>query len=700
MRNYTTRTIYSGLVFLGLAPFAFVSADVPAKKIPVRTEDRLDIDKEDQAAQKIRAERDLQIEQLNLPQDDTVRFEVKQLRINGNTLISTEDLLNNLPLVYDDSHVSLQEAEANLKSELDKNKAQRKAEYKRKSAEAGGQERDKLYDKYQKDIEKLEADYATELPRLEKRARQNLYDLREIHNVIEHPGRTFQISTRTMSGLTKYFLSVYRDHGYAGIYVYVPAKAVQDGTKPVLKDGVLVIEILEARVSDTTMNYRRYDPASPEAVPYTDLKEGQKPVINESVFLEWSPVKIGQVINQKQLDTFINLLNLNPDRYVSAIISRGKTPDTVNLGYDVYERQPWHFYIQADNAGSDERQWSPRLGIINTNLTGRDDRITAIYQGPLYSHPVEPFLKNYSVYGSYDFPVFTPRLRLNLYAGHSNFDVFTDDAGGIDFLGGGDYHGGILRFNIFQTDGWFFDVTGSLSHEESRISPSLGTKSDVEMDLWGTGFDIHRSDDISNTSFSFNRVESFDGSSEDKFNDMRQDADPDFTIYTASAAHSRYLDPEKIQRISGSFRLLSANERLVQAKMTVFGGLYSVRGYDENEIVADEGILASLQYEYDLVKHLEAADKADETDSPTGQTEKPWLRKAALLVFTDYGRAEIKHPIATEKRVQELGSVGLGIAATIGDNFDAGVYYGYPLRSTTDTDVGNGRWNFNLIYRF
>jgi hemolysin activation/secretion protein len=700
MMNYATRTICSGFAFLSLAPFACVVADVPAKQVPVKTEAQLERDKEDQATQKIRAERDLQVEQLNLPEDDTTRFEVKQLRINGNTLISTEQLLKNLPLVYDDSDVLLKEAKTNLKSKLDQNKAQRKAKYKRDRAKAKEQDREKLYGEYKKNIEKLEADYATELPKLEEQARQNLYDLRGIKDVVEHPGRTCHISTRTMSGLTKYFLSVYRDRGYAGIYVYVPAKAVQDGTKPVLKDAVLLIEIIEAKVSDTSTNYRRYDPTSLEPVPYINLKEGQKPIINESVFLDWSPVKAGQVINQKQLDDFINLLNLNPDRYVSAIISRGGTSDTVNLGYDIYERQPWHFYIQADNAGSDERQWSPRLGIINTNLTGRDDRITTIYQGPLYSHPVDPFLKNYSVYASYDFPILTPRLRLNLYAGHSNFDVFTDDAGGINFLGGGDYHGGILRFNVFQTGGWFVDVTGSLSHEESRISPSLGTESEVEMDLWGAGVDIHRSDDISNTSFSFNRAESFSGSSAEKFNDMRQDTDPDFTIYTASAAHSRYLDLEKIQRISGSFRLLSANQRLVQAKMTVFGGLYSVRGYEENEIVADEGIIASFQYEYDLVKHLESKQKAGENEANTGQTAKPWLRKLALLTFTDYGRAKTKHPIADEIRVQELSSAGLGIAATIGDNFDAGVYYGYPLRSTTDTDVGDGRWNFNLIYRF
>ena len=129
MMNYVTRTICSGLAFLSLAPFACVVADVPAKQIPVKTEALLEMDKEAEAAQKIRAKRDLQVEQLNLPEDNTTRFEVKELRINGNTLISTENLLKDLPLVYDDSDIATKEGKAKLKSKLDQNKAERKAKY-------------------------------------------------------------------------------------------------------------------------------------------------------------------------------------------------------------------------------------------------------------------------------------------------------------------------------------------------------------------------------------------------------------------------------------------------------------------------------------------------------------------------------------------------------------------------------------------
>jgi hemolysin activation/secretion protein len=304
----------------------------------------------------------------------------------------------------------------------------------------------------------------------------------------------------------------------------------------------------------------------------------------------------------------------------------------------------------------------------------------------------------YAVFGSYDFPLLTPRLRLNLYAGYSQFNI-TPEGTGINFLGNGSFYGSILSYNLFQIDSWFVDITGSLSRERSKVTPSLGLASDVEMDLWGTGLHIHHSDDMSNTSLTFNRVESMGGSSRDEFALARLNANPDFTIYTASAACSQYLDPNKVNRLSGSFQLIVPEERLVPAKMTGFGGLYSVRGYEEYEVVADGGILASGQYEFDLVKHSEAMENRNTKLRETPE-EKPWLRKLAPLAFIDYGRARTKDPVPGEQDVQELCSVGAGTIVELGDSLSAGVYYGWALISTDETDRGDGRLNLTFMCRF
>jgi len=584
------------------------------------------IKEREKAAAKTKAKVEEEIAELNLPEDTSPLMTAKELRIVGNALIKTEELLSNIPLVYNASDVPLQEAES-----------------------------------------------------------INLYDFRTLCDIIENPGQPRQISARTIRGLTQCILSAYRDKGYSGIFVSVPPEALEDGRK--LRDEILLINIIEAPVTSVTTNY--YTPENEKV---------EKGYLKPSFLQEWSPIGIGEVGKQKELDDFINLLNLNPDRYISPTVSRGEEPDTLAVGYNIYEANPWHYFLQADNAGTDDRQWTPRVGLINTNLTGIDDRFTVFYQAPWDKDITD----RYSIFGNYDLPIMGPKLRLELYAGYSQFDV--DGGGGIDFLGHGWLYGGKLRYNAFQKDGWFFDLTTSLSREKSKVSSSIFSAilgSEVRMDLWGIGFDIHKRSDMSNTSITFDRVQSIGGSSQDKFWDSttltgaRTNADRDFSIYTTSANHSQYLDTDKIQRLSGSLRWIIPDERLVPAKMTIFGGMYSVRGYKESRIVADGGILASAQYEYDLVKYDRAQGVYE-----TGSEKKPWLRKLAPLVFLDYGRAKIKDAVAGENSSESLYSIGVGTLVELGDNFSGAVYYGYPLESTDTTDEGDGRLNISLMMRF
>jgi hemolysin activation/secretion protein len=515
----------------------------------------------------------------------------------------------------------------------------------------------------------------------------DLFDLRILHDIIIRPGEPRQVSTRTIQGFTQYLLSVYQDKNYAGIYVYVPSEALKEGRR--LEDEILPINVLEASVSKVTTTY--YNPANEKV---------EKGFLSSSAVIDWSPAKVEEPASQKELDDFVNLLNLNPDRYVSAIVSQGAEPNSIAVGYNIYEANPWHWFIQVDNSGTEEREWNPRVGVINTNLLGIDDTFTAIYQAPWDSTLKE----NYGVFGSYDLPLLGPWLRLNLYGGYSEYDI-SPEAGPFDFLGRGTFYGGILRYNVFQDDGWFFDIKGSLEHTDSKVNtefeeiPVQG--SDVRFWLWGGGVDLHRSDDISQTSFRFDRYESLGGQSGAyEFNLARENAETDFAIYTASAAHSQYLDSNKVERLSGSFRYITSDGRLVPAKMTSFGGMYTVRGYDEYEAVADGGILASVQYEFDLVKYEESKNAGGNRAEQQGQQENPFVRKLAPLVFFDYGRAKVIDPVGTDSGHEELFSIGGGGIVELGDNFSGVVYYGCPLNATDNTRKYKGRVNVGLMLRW
>lgn len=559
----------------------------------------------------------------NLPEDTTTRLMVRELRIKGNTLIETSELLGSMPDVYNASDQRLSQAPG-----------------------------------------------------------ESLYDLRVIREIIADPGQPREVSLRTIQGLTQYILSAYQKNDYSGIYVYVPEGAIKNGTE--LVNGILPINILEAPVTEVRVKF--YDVLR---------KEVEKGYLRRSALENWSPIERDKVASQKELDYLVNLLNLDPDRHVSAVVSRGAEPNTLAIQYEVYETSPWHYFIQADNSGTNERQWAPRIGVINTDLLGYDDRFTALYQAAL-----DDIANNWSIFGSYDFPVMKPRLRANLFAGYSEFDI-NPESGPINFLGSGTFYGGVLRYNLWQQDKWFFDVTGSVSHEESDITPSLFPEffaSNVKMDLWGLGVDIHHRDDMSTTDLTVNRIQNFGGSGQEDFWDTttntgaRTDAEKDFAIYTTSANHSQYLDQQKVQQFRSTIRWVVPTERLVPAKMTSFGGMYTVRGYDEYEIVADGGLLASLQYEFDLIRNSQTSEQKTTTNTD--------LRKLAPLAFFDFGRSQMKNAVLGEKENQTLYSLGAGTIFEIGNNFSGAIYYGYPLKETDNTRIGKGHLNASVMLRW
>lgn len=567
-------------------------------------------------------------------------YPIRGLNLEGNTLLSTDELLDGLPVVYE-----FQDS----KSETSR-----------------------------------------------------YYDFYGFKRAIYFPDEFQEVTQGSIEGLTRYVLSRYKERGYGGIYVYVPAEIIEEAEDrtPRLKEDLLTVRIIEGEVSDVKVEYYTYDPNEGE-IPYRPASDDDRTYLKESLVKAWSPIQEGEWFSQQDLDDFRHVLNLSPDRYVLPVVARGTEPNALELVYRIYETSPWHFYIKSDNSGSDERKWNPTFGLFNTNLAGRDDRLTAIYQGPIHEHPCDPTKENYSVYSSYDTPLFSPYLRLTLYAGHSNFDTTTDFSGGqVNFLGSGDFYGSILRWHLFQFDDpispetpWFFDLTGSVSHEISEVNPTVGVDTDVWWNAWAAGCSLYRSqraDEEAYTSFSFERYSSFDGSDSSRFQDARTDADTDFTIHSVSAAHSQFLSDKQIHKVLASVRWVWPDERLVPAKMTSFGGLYTVRGYEEDEIIADGGTLLSAQYEFDIIKYLQR-DKDEE--------ENGLIQRLAFLTFADWGRAKNREPVPGEEKIQELASVGWGLKSELLNSFDAAFYYGLPLRSAEDTDREDGRWHFAFLYR-
>jgi hemolysin activation/secretion protein len=614
---------------------------IAAEKPPQQFEEQRKAEAKQQEAETAKAKnQDVKDQSVNvkLPEDTTALLKVKEIRFSGNTLISTTKLLAEMPVIFNASD---------------------------------------------KPLTKAESEY--------------LYNLSPVKEVLSTPGQTREISERTILGLTRYVRSVYPYKNYGGIYVYVPAESLKSSTE--LKDDVLQVNIIEPRV--LTVGAKYYD---------ADQNTVEKGRLDANALLGWSPAKSGEVLNPKRLDDYINLLNQNPDRYVFPTISKGAEPNTFAVNYGVYEANPWHFFVQVDNSGVKGREWNPKIGVINTNLLGRDDSFIAMYQVPWDSE----WQENYSLFGSYDFPLTGPELRLNIYGGYSEYNLNQQDSD-LDFIGSGKFIGANLRYTVLQHRGWFFDVIGSVSEEQSDESPFFGSfsipeaASNVRMTLLGYAVDIHKRDDISNSSLGYKFTANTGGSGPEEFVRSRPPVPPAgpgaekyFAIHTFSAAHTRNLDPNKVTQLSATLRWIVTDDRLPPAKMTPFGGMYSVRGYEEYETIADGGFLGSVQYEFDLVRYekTNGAPKQEAENADKTKTKKFGLKKLVPLVFLDFGRTDMTDHVNPEKAHETFVSTGPGVTAEIGDNFSAGLYWGIALRDTEDTDAGDSRVNVTLMARW
>ncbi|WP_123807006.1 ShlB/FhaC/HecB family hemolysin secretion/activation protein [Sedimentisphaera salicampi] len=527
----------------------------------------------------------------------------------------------------------------------------------------------------------------------EKGEEEKHYDLTVFHKLLMKQSKSEQVSKAEIQGLIKYILEQYNKR-YSGIFVYVPATEMN--SQGGLKNNKLNINVIEGKVGESSSKYYNVDSETKTGLP--EKKEDGH--IDAEIVQSWSPAKKGELIKHNELNSFVQVLNQNPDLYVSPVVSRGDDPNTMNIEYQFYERRPWHILAQIDNSGSEERQWDPVIGLTTTNLTGRNDTATIFYQGGLFEEPSQAFKDNYSVFASYKFPFFTPYLQNRVYYGYSQFDSDSQAISDLLFRGEGEIYGTEFILNLFSAGEWMLDAKAGVSSEKSYINrvfgnSSIGIDTDIDLEMLGGGLVLYRDQGLNKTRVEVGVDYNYDGSSEEEFDKARRRAEPDFSILSVNFNHDQFFGESKIHRLKTDFEYIYSSDRLVSSKMSTFGGFNSVRGYEEDEIVADGGYNASLQYELDLLGFMNYRK-----DSEDEKVKSDKFSRIALAGFADYGKPDFVDPIAGEDDSQELFSAGLGAVWGFGENLEGEIYCGFPFEDTEETEKGDQRWSVRFIYRW
>jgi hemolysin activation/secretion protein len=377
------------------------------------------------------------------------------------------------------------------------------------------------------------------------------------------------------------------------------------------------------------------------------------------------------------LQTNLQLLEQDPiiDR-INAQLLPGSKPGEGVLRMEVAEVRPWHFVTRADNhrsPGVGGEQLS--LLVKHRSLSGVGDEATILGS----------FSDGYADgYASYSRPITRLGTRVEFYGSTSDSDIVEAPFDKIDITSNTGTYG--LKFTATSyrslTTKLNSFLGGEVKHNENFLlgepfSFTYGErdgKTDVTVIYAGLEFAKRWQRTVMAARGTVRRGIYRAGATQNRkaFGVPNVGPDGQFTSFQFEGQFVQNLErpgSALIGRVSAqvAWRPLLAMEKLP------IGGANSVRGYRENLLVRDNGIVASIEYQRRLF----------DTDSSVRAFDPRRLR---LALFADYGESwNDSWLFDTNSDKEEIASVGFGLLWNPSASVSATLFWGHALR-----DVGTG----------
>jgi hemolysin activation/secretion protein len=374
--------------------------------------------------------------------------------------------------------------------------------------------------------------------------------------------------------------------------------------------------------------------------------------------------------------------NRLPDRRITPLIKPGKIPGTVDIDLKVNDALPVHGSLEVNNDHAQNTtpiRTNATLSYGNLWQLGHTLTLTALLA------PKDP--GQAQVYqGSYLAPIWGTPWSILAYGYNSNSTVVT--LGGSNVLGKGYAIGlrGVLTLpswgDFGQTLSFGLDFKHFLENVNLGANNSGGIVRYVPL---VTNYSLQMADDVTSATFGLALTLGLRGpsSSEAAFQNNRAFASANFVHANVDADVKQNVgDYGQIDlRFSGQL----ADQPLVSSEEFSAGGLTSVRGYLQSEILGDDGIFSSLE--------LRSPSFASFADSTTGQTIFDEWR---VFGFADSALARVLDALPGQQSAFNAASVGLGTRFRALSNLSSELDLAFPLRDATVTKAWQPYFQFSV----
>ncbi|MBI3236711.1 MAG: ShlB/FhaC/HecB family hemolysin secretion/activation protein, partial [Chlamydiales bacterium] len=387
-------------------------------------------------------------------------------------------------------------------------------------------------------------------------------------------------------------------------------------------------------------------------------------------FIDAIHLKRGKAIDEDILLDNLNFINRNPFRHVDLIYAPGSVENTTNIELIVKDRFPLSLYTGIDNTGlvhTDRLRWF--AGFTWANVFNLDQILSFQYTAAPDTNKFSAFTVNYTI----PLPI---QHTLTFYGGYSQVHVHlpkTSRTHGSSAQASIRYdipipssqkllHEVICGFDFKRSNNTVefvenFPVIGQeVNLTQFMCGYNLGYERDFQSWRHKVGFDIQ---------LFFSPLSWLPNQSEMDFKTLNPFATHIY-VYGRSSLNYKILLPKGFQWNALAAMQLSS-QSLLPSEQFGLGGYNTVRGYEERQLNADDGLLLSTEIHSPKINLFKKCGKCRIRDS------------LEFLLFLDYGLSHDHHRMAHAAQTDYLLGTGPGIRYTIENYLSARVDWGIKL---------------------
>ncbi|WP_454629733.1 ShlB/FhaC/HecB family hemolysin secretion/activation protein [Bradyrhizobium cenepequi] len=479
------------------------------------------------------------------------------------------------------------------------------------------------------------------------------------------PGKSADDVEKARAALEK----AYRDKGYQTVSVSVP-------TQNALR-GVVILKVTEMKVGRLRVKNSRYFDIDQVKDKAKSLKEGTVPNFND-------------------VTKDIVALNQWPDRRVTPALRAGVTPGTVDVDLNVEDKAPIHGTVEVNNRNS------PNTTEARLSATVHYDNLWQLGHSFSFTYQVAPQRPDDAEVFSASYLARIPDLdwlSLLVYAVKSSSNVAT--VGGTNIVGPGEIVGGRAVMTLPGRENFFQTLSVGVDYKHFDQNVGLGLDSFASpvtyypvVASYGATFQNDKFVTQFNAGLTYS-LRPF-GSDWTEFDAKRYYASPSFTHFNVDVSHTQEL-PENFQ-LWGKVQAQVADGPLVSSEQLSAGGLDTVRGYLESEVLGDDGVIGNFEIRSPNLGEMIQKEMKDETGQ--GQPRFTTFNEWRLFAFADAAHVSIQRPLPEQQSTFDLWSYGVGTRFKVFNAFNGLFAVSVPMISQTYTRAGDPRLNVRIWGEF